>query len=317
MKDLNIAIVICTLQRPKMLRDCLVSIARQPVPSGCQVTVVVVENDEKDSSSAIVKTCFEGTAFAAIYGLQPERGIPFARNRSVELALQANADWLIFVDDDEEVTDGWLEAMASHARSEKADVYSGPVIYRFDQTTPEWFELGRGVADRKHNQFIETAATNNTLVNADLFKQDGLGLRFNEDMRFTGACDDFLFRSATAKGVRIMWVTDAPTQETVIDERLTLGWNLKRRFRIGANRVHISRGENGNAHTWKNMAPEFAKLTGRALPALAVSLLRMPLNRQKARSKMYRSLRTLSEASGIGMGLMGYVSKYYKVIDGH
>ena len=109
-----------------MLRRCLASLVPETGQDGADVAVVVVENDPKPHQKNLV----EGfkAQIDIHYGQEAEPGIPFARNRGVEIALGLGADWIIFIDDDEEAEPGWLAAfIAAAARVEAAEVLGGPV----------------------------------------------------------------------------------------------------------------------------------------------------------------------------------------------
>ena len=58
---------------------------------------VVVDNDADESSRAVVTAA--KLPWPVVYVVEPERGIPFARNRAVREA--ADSDFVVFIDDDE------------------------------------------------------------------------------------------------------------------------------------------------------------------------------------------------------------------------
>ena len=82
-------------------------------------------------------------------------------------------------------------------------------------------------------------------MRSSLVRADGLALRFDEAMRFTGGSDSDFFSRAVARGAIIRWVDEAVVKEIVPEERLSLRWNLERARRSGANKVYIDEQREG------------------------------------------------------------------------
>ncbi len=99
--------------------------------------------------------------------MEPEPGIPFARERSVELCW--NDDALIFVDDDEVAPPNWLATLLAAWERTGADVVTGPVKGNLPEGAPPWNHYS-DVHDStgRHATGLEMrkAYTNNTLVAA-------------------------------------------------------------------------------------------------------------------------------------------------------
>ena len=60
------------------------------------------------------------------YALEPIVGIPYARNRALEMAMAAD-DLIAFLDDDEVPSEQWLAELLRVWREYSADVVFGPV----------------------------------------------------------------------------------------------------------------------------------------------------------------------------------------------
>jgi succinoglycan biosynthesis protein ExoM len=229
-----------------MLKDCLRSLMVQETPSQVRLTVVVVENDaESRCRSLVEEMARQPGAPRIVYGHEAEIGIPFARNRSLDLALEHDADWIGFIDDDEIASPDWIAKLAAAAARLDADVLQGPVeaIY-----PPQASRLLQKAAKRRPTGTRRcTAYTNNTLMRASIARKQGLGLRFDEAMRFTGGSDVEFFSRAVAHGAVIRWVDEAVVSESVPMARLTLRWQLERARRTGANRACLDAQRNGSA----------------------------------------------------------------------
>ena len=100
-----------------MLSRCLASVLPQLEASPLNTSLVVVENGERSACRDDVLRLRERfTAVRIEYELEPELGIPFARNKAVETALNLDADWIVFIDDDEEARADWFEKLTSRYR---------------------------------------------------------------------------------------------------------------------------------------------------------------------------------------------------------
>src|SRR5262245_30507284 len=99
--SLFICLAIATYRRPQALREVLGSLRALELPSNCRVHLLVVDNDPGRSGETIFRECGKAAAFPASYLVEPERGIPHARNRCLAEATRLEADALVFIDDDE------------------------------------------------------------------------------------------------------------------------------------------------------------------------------------------------------------------------
>jgi GT2 family glycosyltransferase len=122
------SIVIPTRNRLDYLRVALASIAPQAAAVGAELVVV----DDAGASQ-------EARALAARFGARYEPhprplGLNVARNTGVE---RSNGELVVFVDDDVEVCDGWLDALlAGAATHTERDVFTGPIRPRLEGAPP-------------------------------------------------------------------------------------------------------------------------------------------------------------------------------------
>ena len=85
----------------------------------------MVDNDADGSAAKVVEEFGKDTPYPIESVVEPEPGIPFAREKSVELCW--NDDALVFVDDDEVAPPNWLAALLHAWETTGADVVTGPV----------------------------------------------------------------------------------------------------------------------------------------------------------------------------------------------
>lgn len=312
-----ICAMICTRRRPEMLRQCLASFAAQMAEAGRGDQIVVIENDDAPQVETVVAEL--SRAYPSVpfrYAHEPELGIPFARNRGVELGLETGADWLAFVDDDEWAELGWLEAMRRATAEFETDALTGPVRYVMPSEPPEWMRPFRP-PKRRRGDLLKTAATNNTLVRSDWWRAPpGEGMRFDETLRFTGGSDtDFFYRMSEVGG-RIHWVDDALVAEDVPPERLTLKWQMNRSRRIAATAYLRERKLMGPR---KAMFRHFRRAVRRFLYGGVNVVLGSALSlvlRKRGLHLRYSGLRTVWSSIGTFQSLFGRQPEPYRAVDG-
>ncbi|GAA0612783.1 hypothetical protein GCM10009534_54420 [Kribbella sandramycini] len=212
----------------------LASLQAQELPAGADyaVRIVVVDNDA-DATAAAVVAGFDGGRYPIESVVEPEPGIPFARERSVELCW--NDDALIFVDDDEVAPPGWLATLLQAWETSGADVVTGPVKGNLPAGAPAWNHYS-DVHDStgRHPTGLELrkAYTNNTLVSRRVYHTVTPG--FHPAFRYTGSSDLHFFLRVHRAGFRIVWCEEACIAEEVPPARTTLSWLVRRAFRSGS-----------------------------------------------------------------------------------
>ena len=196
------------------------------VPEVVSARVVVVDNAPDRSASTVVE--LHG-GDRTTYCWESVRGISAGRNRALDEA--AGEDLLVFIDDDERPTGGWLAALVRTHFDEGASVVAGPVIPEF-LDTPEPFVVDGGFFERGHTRSLRTgtdiarAATNNLLLDLRVVRR--VGARFDHDFSFSGGEDSLFTGTLTRAGVRAVWCAEAVVVDLVPAERLTEHYVLRR-----------------------------------------------------------------------------------------
>ncbi|RIJ54842.1 glycosyltransferase family 2 protein, partial [Clavibacter lycopersici] len=173
-----------------------------------RVRILVVDNDPEAGARAAVAAAAEGAAVpvAAVrisYVHEPEPGISAARNRALD---ESRADdLLVFIDDDERPTDGWLAALLGLQLSTGCAAVAGPVESRFEVEPDAWIHAGRFFERRRpaSGTVLEVAATNNILV--DLRRIRDWGIRFDAGFGATGGEDTLFTRAIVSHGGVMLW----------------------------------------------------------------------------------------------------------------
>jgi glycosyltransferase involved in cell wall biosynthesis len=73
--------------------------------------VVVIDNDAAGEGIAICRQRADDYPWPMVFGHEPRRGISFARNRAVAMALARAPDFIAMLDDDEWPDRAWLKAL--------------------------------------------------------------------------------------------------------------------------------------------------------------------------------------------------------------
>ncbi len=196
------------------------------------MTVVVVDNDIAESALQVVRALEPAQLMATHYVVEPEQGIPLARNRGIS-EIPSDAEFFCFIDDDEWPGSAWIQELLKTQRATNADCVHGAVIPVYPTGASAWLIKSRlfeswQFADRER---LGAAASNNVLISKEFMRRTGH--RFDVRMRMTGGSDYLFFRQAVALGMHIAWSASAPVYEDVPPNRLTWHWIIQRQYRLG------------------------------------------------------------------------------------
>jgi hypothetical protein len=122
------SIVVPTRARLDYLRVALASIAPQTSRADAELIVVDDAGPSEEARSLAER-------FGARYEPHPHPlGLNVARNTGVE---RSTGELVVFVDDDVEVRDGWLDSLLTAAREHREpEVFTGPILPRLEGSPP-------------------------------------------------------------------------------------------------------------------------------------------------------------------------------------
>jgi glycosyltransferase involved in cell wall biosynthesis len=313
---MNICIGTITRNRPDMLLRLLTSYSRMRIPDGTNIFYIVVENNAEITVADVVERALPAACGRdeVVVEAEPQQGIPFARNRVLEIALERGADFLTFVDDDEQVDPDWLVNLVKVAQEGRYDLVGGPVLIREMPSGAKGLAraLWKGMQDRNQHVADKAAyrfgnkgpnsiniSTANWLGRLDFFRLTGL--RFDEGIGQGSGSDRRLYKDLVAKGGVSGWTISAPVYDTVPLARLTLGYQF-RRGRDHTAYLFADPNRNGKL---KRRSLLF-KAAGR-LPRIALSVLALPFARGQ-------SMLMIARLSG---DLVGFIDAYRGVHGTH
>jgi GT2 family glycosyltransferase len=199
------------------------------------VVMVVVDNSLGEEGRGVVAAMQSTFPIPLHYECEPRRGISMARNRALDVAARRDAQYVAFVDDDEQVDADWLVNLLGYARSIGGNsIVHGEVIAVVPEGTPA--PIARRLQSRSipTGTRLKVCATNNVLIPMRIVRQHGL--RFDERYALTGGEDTAFFLEA-AKHAEIHQCREAVVHEAICPSRATLGWLSRRRYRCGLQSV--------------------------------------------------------------------------------
>ncbi|MEP6356933.1 MAG: glycosyltransferase [Hyphomicrobiales bacterium] len=311
-----IGFMICTRQRPLMLKNCLLSVIEQIESSDHDDFIIIIENDSENHCENIVaKLCEKFPDIPMHYLLETNIGISFARQTGLNFCLSKEAEWAAFIDDDETLEEGWLEAMRRATLEMDCEVLTGPVRYIYPDEIPVF--LKRPVMETiPRGDSLEKAATNNTLLQVAWYSKHQKELQFDPFFRYTGGEDTDFFYALTDLGGKIQWVDDAIVREDVPKERLEMVWQLERRRRVWSTLVIVSKKRN---KLFELISRYGLRSLRRFMRGTIYVLLSYPLSivtPKKAMRMKYKAKRNMMEVLGFWDALFGTQVEPYRNITG-
>ena len=131
----SVSIVLCTLDRPDDLADCLDAIVRTDYPD---YEIVLVDNNPSSGKSKAV-----AERYPVVYVEENRRGLSFARNAGIRAA---KGDIIVCTDDDCIVDKAWLDRLVRPFEDPQVACVTGLVVPAELETQPqELFELYGGL----------------------------------------------------------------------------------------------------------------------------------------------------------------------------
>ncbi|MDH3707097.1 MAG: glycosyltransferase [Acidimicrobiia bacterium] len=248
-KTTHVVVCVATHHRPEALRRLLSSLAAVELdrPDGpIRLTVIVADNGD-DRAAELVHDDFAPDApFECIYLHEPRRGFVYARNAVLERA-PVDADWVAFLDDDEEVDPLWLTSLLEAADHHRADVVAGAVVAVCDEPIDDW-RLDLRTIDQDGAPTgtpITHAAGGNLLVRRSMLD----AIRFDERFNRSGGEDGMITLELAAAGASMVWCREAVVRDHLTADDLATGTILRRELQGSqtfARAEHLTRGRTGH-----------------------------------------------------------------------
>jgi succinoglycan biosynthesis protein ExoM len=216
--------------RRDSVAQTIASLGRQHLPPHVRIRVIVADNEPLPAAEGRVRAAAFAAKLDLFYVHAPAQNICIARNAILDAA---RADFLAFIDDDEEAGPDWVAALLRAIETTGADAVQGPVVAIYPPNTPAWIKAGdyHSVRPVKVRGKILKGYAGNCLIRTQAIHRHGL--RFDPSLGRIGGEDDDFFYQLTDRGGVIMEAEDAPLHELVPPSRANFGWLIKRSFRSG------------------------------------------------------------------------------------
>ncbi len=300
----DVVVAVLTYRRTDWLPALLAALEEQAGSVEPRAAVLVVDNDPEGSAADVVGA-WAGRGIRYVH--EPRPGISAARNRA--LAEAGDADVLVFIDDDELPSPGWLAHLVAAWSRWRCAAVAGPVPATLLGAADAWVS-GSGAFDRRRlptGTSVGGAGAGNLLL--DLHQVRDLGLSFDERLGLTGGEDTLFTHALVRRGGEIRWCDEAEAVEFVPDDRLTRGWVLRRSFRTASS---WSRAEVQLAGTavarWRTRLVVLAKAAVRIAVALLAAGSGVARRDVAARA---RASTVLASYAGLVVGAFGLVPGEY------
>jgi succinoglycan biosynthesis protein ExoM len=305
----DVAICIPTFRRPHMLERLLRALEK--LETAANVTVIVADNDVDEHEGLDLCNRIQSfyrwplDAFIAT-----ERGISQARNALTERMLtKTSARFVAMLDDDEWPESGWLDAFLAVQAQTGADAVHGAVMPVFEAKPRISVAECDGMASQRGTtgpcEMI--CSTANVFVSRECFE----GLRkpcFDPAFGLSGGEDRDFFTRLKAQGRRFAYADEAVVSAYVPASRATLGWVLRRAYRVGNSDMRVFLKHRPSRVAF---AGECVKIAGAfaAVPVMSLALAPRPARRAIGLWKGFR-------AAGKLAALFGHRYDEYAVIHG-
>lgn len=303
----KLVFAVCTRNRPAMLRYCLATVLKQDIPDNVDLEIVVIDNSEdtemRERNRDIANSLPARTPLVILH--EPQTGIPFARNRAIERAVEVGADALVFLDDDQTVPHNWLGVVTQVAREEDADAVKPGVTFVFEGNAKfvEHFARKNSCLPTNERQAgIRYVSTNGVWISARLYRE--MGLRFDEKLGFLGCDDTAFFLEAHERGAKLVATAEVFAQEIVLGDKQNLRWLTRRNFRGGVSRAALRLNDKSRAFY---LASGISQTLLYGLLSLALIWIQRPSLRNYLRAV---------KAAGIAWGALGGRFDEYRNIAG-
>ena len=135
---MDISVIICTYNRSGSLRRTLEHIRKMTVSERVNWELLVVDNNSKDDTPAVVESFKKSTNIRCRYIFEINQGLSFARNAGIN---NATGEIIVFTDDDVLVDNNWInniyDAFKTHG---DVACIGGKILPAWEKSPPKWLK---------------------------------------------------------------------------------------------------------------------------------------------------------------------------------
>jgi glycosyltransferase involved in cell wall biosynthesis len=228
-----ISVIICSFNRGPLIPELLAGFRAKSASVAGAWELLFVDNGSTDHTAEAVDAFVKEKALPIRRLLEPAKGKSFALNRGIK---EAKSDFLVFVDDDIMLDDGWFAAVFDASNRHGVNMFGGRVIPVLPANLPRWLvdrnnrpvfggplvNHDHGNVEREYNESMERPIGANMLVRRSLFDKYGL---FRTDLgpvgrvAIGGEDSEIGFRFMAAKE-RVLYYPRATVYHPIPPDRL-------------------------------------------------------------------------------------------------
>lgn len=254
----ELSVVICTWNRRDDLVRTLQSIAGCVANSLERCEIIVVDNNSSDGTANAVRELTNGD-FPIVLVHEPRAGLSNARNRGV---ASARAPWVLFLDDDVNVTPDFIERyLFALNRYDDCGYFGGPVIPYFSGRARHWTEavlashywlyscIDLGVPTRPFSLEQSPFGANFCVLKSHLLAHpfsENFGYRHG---KLIPGEETAVVQTMKAQGITGMWLADCGVQHRLPAKRNSPWYLLRRSYGQGVSAGLMARSS-GHRVLW-------------------------------------------------------------------
>ena len=239
---LQASVIIPTYKRPQFLIDTIMSICQQKIES--QFEIIVVDNSPSSELCSQVNdlNIKAGGEPVIRYIAEPHSGLHFARHAG---ARSANAELIVFCDDDIFVREGWLNFILEPFKNSSVVCVGGKNLPHWEVPPPSWIGfVPQGYyslldyGDDQHIMKLDEwfngcnfAIRKMILFKLGGFNPDGFGDR--KLIWHRGDGEYGLMRKIRAKGYQAVYAPGAVIEHRIPSDRMKVEYLYRRAFNFG------------------------------------------------------------------------------------
>ena len=282
------------------------------------VEIFVIDNCPSPETRAVCEHAKPGLPVKLHYVTEPELGQTHARNRAVSTALEHGADFVAFIDDDDEPQPDWLKHLLDRQAETGADIVFGAAVLDTAHM-PDWarkstiYQNRRGNSVKAKSKFKSKnrryglpygLLVGNVLISRGILeKMSSAGDVFHHWFRLIGGEDKDFFIRAMHLDARIVKADKSLVSLRYELERYTVRGLLKRGFKNGSSRANMAR--------IRGSKTRIAALLGMGAVKLLFFLALIPFS-LFSKGRVMHNLYRVAKASGIiYTALTGRQMRYY------
>jgi glycosyltransferase involved in cell wall biosynthesis len=256
----SIDVVICTYNHAASLDAVLSTLSRQSPAVDVAWSVLVIDNASTDSTADVVDSHRSRRLLPGLRRVrEDEQGLTPARRRGVR---ETRAPWIAFVDDDNLLEPGWLDAIAQVIRLHPtAGAIGGRVVLDWERPPPAFFtrfgfcfaeqEAGEVVCEMSNLVGAGMVVNRAALIDCGWLERPLLADRVGE--RLVSGGDVEIAQRIRGAGYALWFTPEAVLRHRIPPSRVNLRYLLRANYGLGGSEALVS------ALTWPGDWPSWRR----------------------------------------------------------